>query len=230
MLAEMIDVPSKDSGTFKGYCAKPTSGTGPAIVMIPGMFGITAWIKQTADNFARHGFIVIVPDMFSRVEAGFVADSMLDQESKKYFSYSEVMNHDTAIDDISSTIAAAKAMPGCNEKAGVVGFSLGGTVTYLAAARLTLDIAVAYYGTQIRDYFNEGKSVTCPILLHIGEYDDTHTVEDRKKTHAALISKKTFRSICIRLATHSPIPIGHLITNPETRRQLMSVPLNCSIN
>ena len=85
--------------------------------MIPEMFGITAWIKQTADNFARHGFIVIVPDMFSRVEAGFVADSMLDEESKKYFSYSEVMNHDTAIDDISSTIAAAKAMPGCNEKA-----------------------------------------------------------------------------------------------------------------
>ena len=45
-------------------------------------------------------------------------------------------------------------------------------MTYLAAARLGIDAAVAYYGTQIHEFLDEGKNISCPTVLHMGENDD----------------------------------------------------------
>ena len=54
---------------------------------------------------------------------------------------------------------------------GVVGYCWGGTVAYLAAARLNVDAAVAYYGGGINRYTAEKPRV--PVMFHFGE-KDTH--------------------------------------------------------
>ncbi len=43
---------------------------------------------------------------------------------------------------------------------------------YLAAARLKIDAAVVYYGTQIHEFLDEGKTIACPTVFHMGETDD----------------------------------------------------------
>ncbi|MFP6710983.1 MAG: dienelactone hydrolase family protein, partial [Rhodospirillales bacterium] len=187
---EMIDIAAKDGGSFKAYCSKPASGSGPALVMIQEIFGITDWIKEIADQFAAQGYLVVAPDMFWRFDPGFVANPAVEEEFQKAFGYLGVIDHDKAVEDVDAALTAAKAMPECNGKGAVTGFCMGGTLVYLSAARLDLDAAIAYYGTQIHEYLEEGKNVTCPMLFHMGEDDDTFSVEDRNKIHAALIGKE----------------------------------------
>lgn len=189
MSGEMIKVTAKDGGSFDAYLAKPSSGTGPGVVMIQEIFGISPWIKKIADTFAEQGYVVCAPDMFWRFDPNFVANPAVPEEFQKAFSYLGKINHDTAVDDIEAAGDALKAMPECNGKIGVTGFCMGGTLVYLAAARLEIDAAVAYYGTQVHEYLDEGKNVSCPIIFHMGEHDETFSVEDRNKIHAALIGK-----------------------------------------
>ena len=87
MSGEMIDIAAKDGGNFKAYCAKPAGGSGPAIVMIQEIFGITDWIKETADKFAEQGYLVVAPDMFWRFDPGFVANPAVEEEFQKAFGF-----------------------------------------------------------------------------------------------------------------------------------------------
>jgi carboxymethylenebutenolidase len=51
----------------------------------------------------------------------------------------------------------------------VVGYCWGGTMSYLAATRLPVAAAVAYYGGGIDRYLDE--KPRCPVMFHYGEKD-----------------------------------------------------------
>ena len=169
---KQIRVPASDSGDFGAYLSMPAKIPAPAIIMLHEIFGVTGWIEETADLFASQGFCVAAPEMFWRLEPDFVADFRDPAQREKGFQYRGLIDHDKAVDDIASVITHLKAMPECNGKIGVTGFCTGGTLTYLAAARLNIDAAAAYYGTQIHEFLNEGQSVGCPTILHAGTKDE----------------------------------------------------------
>jgi carboxymethylenebutenolidase len=50
---------------------------------------------------------------------------------------------------------------------------MGGTFAYLAAERLNIDAAAAYYGTRLHHYLEAAANVAYPLLLHFGELDHT---------------------------------------------------------
>ena len=174
MVGQGIRVQAADGGDFAAYLAPPTNGsaTGPGIILLHEIFGVTDWIRETADLFAAQGYCVVAPEMFWRLEPGFEADFRVPAEREKGFQYRGLIDHDKAVTDIAATMTLLKARPDCNGKIGVTGFCTGGTLTYLAAARLEIDAAVAYYGTQIHEFLDEGKNVTCPTLLHAGTSDE----------------------------------------------------------
>lgn len=176
MVGEDIRITASDGGDFGAYLAMPDidtdTGPGPGIVMLHEIFGVTGWIRETADLFAAQGYCVAAPEMFWRLEPDFVADFRIPAEREKGFKYRGLIDHDKAVEDIAATIARLKAMPECNGKIGVTGFCTGGTLTYLAAARLDIDAAAAYYGTQIHEFLDEGTGISCPTLLHAGTSDE----------------------------------------------------------
>jgi carboxymethylenebutenolidase len=66
--------------------------------------------------------------------------------------------------------AAVKALQAEKLKVGVVGYCLGGTLTWLAATRIDgLSAAVGYYGGGVAASASE--TPRCPVLLHWGETD-----------------------------------------------------------
>lgn len=87
MAGETIKIASKDGGEFSAYLSKPDSGTGPGIVMVQEIFGLTPWLKKTADMFAGQGYVVVVPDLFWRFEKDFIADPENPDEFKKGIVY-----------------------------------------------------------------------------------------------------------------------------------------------
>ncbi len=187
MAGETIKITSKDGGTFDAYLAKPESGSGPGVVVIQEIFGITPWVKEMTDMLAAQGYFAAAPDMFWRLEPNFTADPNTEDGVKAARTISPNMDMDLAVEDIGATATAMKALPGCNGKIGTVGFCMGGTLAYLSATRLDVDAAVSYYGTKIHLHLDEGKNITCPTILHMAEHEHAYSKEDGNNIHAALI-------------------------------------------
>jgi carboxymethylenebutenolidase len=189
MPGEMIEVAAKGGQTFGAYLSRSTqSGTNvPGIVLVQEMLGITPWLKGMADRIAAHGFTVIAPDIFWRFHPGFVGDHANKADYEKAWTYLRELDYDLAVEDVGVCVDALKAMTDNNGKVGVAGFCMGGTIAYLAAARLPVDAAVAYYGTGIHNYLTEGSKITCPLSLHMGDRDHTLKPEDVHEIFAALI-------------------------------------------
>src|SRR5438093_5649564 len=55
------------SDTINGYLARPKSeGRYPAVVIIPGIFGVSDYMRETAAQLAQNGFAGLAVNTFSR--------------------------------------------------------------------------------------------------------------------------------------------------------------------
>ena len=193
MTAETIQVASKDGKSFAAYLSKPPAGGPqdgngvPGIVVCQEMLGVTPWLKSMCDRIAQQGYLVVAPDMFWRFDPGFVGNHGEKTDYDKAWSYLRNLDYDKAVADVAACADTLKAMPGCNGKIAVIGFCMGGTISYLAAARLPIDAAISYYGTGIHNYTTEGGKITCPMMMHMGDKDHTLKPEDVHEIFAALI-------------------------------------------
>ena len=173
MLGQMITIPASDGGEFGAFQSlSADTDPVPGIVLLHEIFGVTGWIKDTADMFAQQGFCVVAPDMFWRLQPNFVADFNIPEQRQAGMRHKANIDHGKAVDDIAAAMAHLKALPECNGRIGVTGFCTGGTLAYLAATRLKPDAAAPYYGTQIHGCLDEGKNIACPTIFHMGTQDD----------------------------------------------------------
>jgi carboxymethylenebutenolidase len=81
---------------------------------------------------------------------------------------------------------AAEQLKGATGKVGVMGFCLGGLMTYLTAARHHPDAAVAYHGGDTESYLDEAKAITTPLLMHLAEEDEFISKDAQRRIKAAL--------------------------------------------
>ena len=173
MPGQKIKIAASDgSGAFDAYLALPARPPAPGIVMLHEIFGVTGWIRETADMFAAHGYCVAAPDMFWRMQPNFEGDFNSAADTGRGRDLKARLDHAKSVEDMEAVIAHLKALPQCNGRIGVTGFCTGGTMAYLAAARLRIDAAAPYYGTQIHEFLDEGKNIGCPTIFHMGEKDD----------------------------------------------------------
>ena len=188
-MGETISVNAKDGGAFDVYLAKPpvTSGPAPGAIIIQEAFGVTPWLKAITERFAAEGYVAAAPDFYWRFAPNFAASFDDEEAVAAARRHLGVIDHAAAVDDIETTSGALKAMVECNGRIAAAGFCLGGTLAYLAAVRLYIDAAAAYYGTQIHEYLNEGSNLTCPTLFHMADHDDFVREEDVKEIFQALI-------------------------------------------
>ena len=168
----MVNIAARDgTGQFGAYVSPLPAKPGPGVVMLHEILGLTTWIEEIADQFAGRGYCVISPDMFWRLEPGFVADYRIPEQREKGLRLRGEIDHNKAVEDIAAAIDNLKAQSKCNGKIAVVGYCMGGTLTYLSAARLKLDAAVVYYGTELHDFLDEGLNISCPTIFHAGDHD-----------------------------------------------------------
>jgi carboxymethylenebutenolidase len=167
----IITVPD---GHFEAYVARPAAGTfpAPAIVVLQEIFGVNADIRATCNELAAQGFIAIAPDLFWRAAPGLDLNAWSESDWKQGLALYEAFDRDRGIRDIAATLAAARATPGASGKVGVMGFCLGGLMSYLTAARTPVDAAVSYYGGQTEQYLQEASAVAAPLLMHLGTEDE----------------------------------------------------------
>lgn len=170
-MSERITI-ATDSGTFGAYLARPEATIAPAVVVLHEVFGVNADLRLTCDELARRGFLAICPDLFWRqspgVDLGVTSEADWNTGLALYLAY----DRDKGVRDIVDTIDVARTLPGASGKVGVLGYCLGGLMTFLTAARSQVDAAVAFHGADTEKYLDETSAISAPLLMHLAEADE----------------------------------------------------------
>ena len=173
-----------DGHTFSAYTAGDPGSTA-GVVILQEIFGVNAHIRSVADTYARHGFYVVAPALFDRIERKVELDyspAALEQAR----ALAARLSPENVLHDIAVAIAHVRATVRSG-RVGVVGYCLGGSYAWLSATRLQPDAAVGYYGSKVVAHLNETPRV--PVLLHFGDKDrgiPLTDVEKIKTAHPAL--------------------------------------------
>lgn len=178
-----IKTPDGDMGA---YCAMPSAGTNPVVVVLQEIFGVNHFVRDVCDEMAAQGFIGLAPDLFWRIEPGIQITDKTDAEWKRAFDLFGKFDVDKGMQDVQSTINHARTLPNSNGKVGAIGFCLGGALAYLTACRTDADAAVGYYGVRIDQKLDEAKGLSTPLMLHIATADEFVPAEAQAKMHAGL--------------------------------------------
>ena len=161
-MGHSVELTAADGHRLAAYLSEPAAKPRGGIVIVQEIFGVTRHIRAVADEYAAAGFLAVAPALFDRVERNV---DVPYADVQKGVGYKQALNTDQVLLDVQ----AALNRVGAAGKVGVVGFCWGGTIAYLAAARLKIDAAVAYYGGEIHNHTAEKPRV--PIMVHFGEKD-----------------------------------------------------------
>src|SRR5687768_1374927 len=149
----------------QGYLAVPESGSGPAVVVVQEWWGLVGHIKDVVDRFAAEGFVALAPDLYN-------GDST--KEPDEAGSMMMALQMGAVRENLSETAATLLTMPETtSEKAGVVGFCMGGQLALFGAASdpERFSCCVNFYG--IHPNANPPlEKLEAPVLGIFAEHDE----------------------------------------------------------
>jgi carboxymethylenebutenolidase len=178
-MGKMIELRAADGHKLGAYRADPAGKPRGAIVVIQEIFGVNSHIRSVTDGYAADGYLAIAPAMFDRVQRGYEC-GYTQPEIEAARALMQKLDWTQALSDVSAAIEVAKAAG----KVGIVGYCWGGSVAWLAAARLPgLACSAPHYGGAIPKFISEQPK--CPVMLHFGEQDQSIPLEEAKKVVAA---------------------------------------------
>lgn len=170
METRTIEIATSD-GNFSAYLALPDTTPAPGILVIQEIFGINAFVRQVVESYAKDGYVAIAPDLFWRLQPGVELDPNDQQQMQQAFDLYGKFDIDRGTKDLITTLGILRNLLECNNKAGSIGFCLGGKLAYLMATRSDADCNVGYYGVGIEASLDEASNIEHPLLLHIAEED-----------------------------------------------------------
>lgn len=167
-MGETIRLTASDGHELDAYLARPEGTPKAGLVVCQEVFGLNDHIRELTDRFAAQGYLALAPALFDRVERNVDLDYGPDD-----LDYGRALrartDWDEAARDIESAVARLRKELGDDGNIGIVGYCWGGSVAWLAACRLPVQAAVAYYAGQIYELSDE--TPNCPVMLHFGEED-----------------------------------------------------------
>jgi carboxymethylenebutenolidase len=161
----LVELTAIDGAQIQADLALPAHASGVGLVVIQEVFGVTAHIRAVAADYATHGFTVLAPRVFDRIEAG-VELACDDAGMARGRELVAQLGFDAPMRDVRA--AADWLLAHDCWSVAVVGYCWGGVVAFLAATRLGLP-AVSYYGRLVPQFLHERPQA--PLLFHFGERD-----------------------------------------------------------
>lgn len=163
-MGEHLQLTAADGHVAHAYLARPTGAPRGGLVVIQEVFGVNPHIRDVCDRFAAAGYAAMAPALFDRLERG--VELGYDEAG---ITAGRALVGRLGWEAPMLDVGAAASHLRADGRVGVVGYCWGGTIAWLAACRLELDCAVAYYGRQIIDFVDE--TPQCPVLMHFGGDD-----------------------------------------------------------
>ncbi len=184
-MSDYLDIAAPD-GSFRAFVARPADRTAPVVVVLQEIFGINDDMKATCRELADRGYIALCPDLFWRLEPGISLSHFSEADWARGLALYNAFNYDKGMADIAATIAVARTLPGATGTVGVMGYCLGGLMTFLTAARIGADAAVAYYPGGAEKHAAEADRIATPFIVHLGTEDEYISKSAQATIKAAL--------------------------------------------
>ncbi len=173
-MGKMIELTASDGHKLAAYRADPSGKPRGAVVVIQEIFGVNSHIKSVADGYAADGYLVIAPAMYDRVTRGYETGYSQD-EIQAGIKIMQGLDWDNTMKDVTAAVEAAKQAG----KVGIVGYCWGGTVAWVAAARVPgLAASAPYYGGGMPGFMDEKPRI--PVMCNFGEKDQSPTPDQAK--------------------------------------------------
>jgi carboxymethylenebutenolidase len=148
----------------------PPARSGPGLLLIQEIFGVSDYIKQRAVDLARLGYVVLAPEIYWRLD-----DTDLDESSPdllgRAMSIVGRLDWPSAVSDAVAALDHLRELAEVRGGAGVIGFCFGGGLAFNVAAVSSPDVLVSYYGSALPNLLELAPKVTAPSLHHFGEAD-----------------------------------------------------------
>ncbi len=161
----------------------------PAVVVLHEVFGVNADIRKHCDELAEQGFIGVAPDLFWRQEPGVDLSVTSEPDWQHGLRLYQAYDRDAGVEDVKDTADAVAKLPESTGKVAVLGYCLGGLMTFLTAVRHDVDAAVVYHGGDTEKYLGEVDGLHAPLLMHLGEEDEFISKPAQVEIKAALAGK-----------------------------------------
>lgn len=205
-----VDLKVNGDGAY-AYVAQPDDDAKhPGVVLIQEWWGIEPHVRGLAQKLATEGFVVAVPDLYHGKIATEPDDAM-----KMVMLLRK--NMDRASKEIIGALETLKAMPNVEpKKLGLIGFCVGGTLTFTVAARYSdLGAVVPFYPGGYDPSPEEVAKVNAPVLAVFGRRDQSIPQAQVEKIER--LYKDAGKDITVRVydAGHAFINPDHGDGNPE---------------
>ena len=212
-----IDTPD---GAMPAHLWLPEGGTGPGVLLLHEILGVSAYIERRAQDLADAGYVVLAPEIFwrlgvSRVEEG--PDSL-----EEALGLLQRTDWPAAVADGVLALDALRAHAAVTGDVAIVGFCFGGGLGFHVAARSTADALVSYYGSALPELLG---------ILPFDASDETLTVIDPAEVSApslhhwgladSFIDRPVVEQVCALLAAQPHVEVetyeggGHAFDNDD---------------
>jgi len=156
------------SDTVSAYLAEPVGGgKHPALIVIHEYWGLTDWIKQDARDFAVKGYVALAIDLYR---------GQLAATPQNAYKLLLSVPKERGISDLKAAFDYLAVMKNVDPaKIGVIGWCMGGSYSFEAAAILPkLAGCVIDYGN-VDTSTSVVEWIKCPVMCNFAELDKTYT-------------------------------------------------------
>jgi carboxymethylenebutenolidase len=182
--AEQVSIPT-DDGPMPAHLWLPPAGTGPALVLVQEIFGVSSYIRDRGRDLADLGYVVCAPEIYWRLPNAEVDESDPEVLSRAMALVSQV-DWPAAVSDVQTTLRHLRGLPEVTGGIGLIGFCFGGGLAFNVAAVDQVDALVSYYGSALGDLTDLAADVRAPSLHHFGTADAFIPAETIERVRAAV--------------------------------------------
>lgn len=219
MSRSLLTIETPD-GAMPAHLWLPEAGTGPAVLLLQEIFGVSAYVERRAQDLADAGYVVLAPEIFwrlgvSRVEEG--PDAL-----EEALGLLQRTDWPAAVADGVRALDALRDQEAATGPVGIVGFCFGGGLAFNVASLSPVDALVSYYGSALPQLLGvepfdasdvtqtvlEPAAVAAPSLHHWGLAD-------------TFVSRPVVEEICELLGTQPHVQVetyedgGHAFDNDD---------------
>lgn len=164
-MGETIKIKGADGFEFSAYHEPAFTPRKGGVIVLQEIFGIDQYVRADVERWAKAGYEAIAPSLYDRREFGFTAGH--DPEG---LAAGIAHARATPLDQALGDIGACRDFLSPRGKVMTVGYCYGGSLAWLAAAKVEgLAAASSYYGSLVQA--NAALKPLCPVIIHLGRDD-----------------------------------------------------------
>jgi carboxymethylenebutenolidase len=186
------------------YEATPVDPSDRAVVVIQEAFGVNDHIQDVTRRFAAAGYLAVAPSLFHRAGGGTASYD----DFSKVLPLFEGLTDGGMLDDVDAALGHVASAGIGAERTAIVGFCMGGRVTFLVSLERRLGAAVGFYGggivtarfPQFPPLVDRTPSLQTPWLGLFGDLDTGIPVDDVEALRTALVTDAPVPTDIVRYA------------------------------